>query len=275
MTDSEQAQIGGLVIESGPVPDQLEGSELLGTVLGPALEPLQLFHDKLAREGLTRGIIGPRDTSIIWERHILNSAAIVPFVKQACQAAGSRRVADVGSGGGFPGVIVAVCLPDYEITLIEPMERRVEWLNEVVNELGLTNVAIVRSRAEDLFALAKSTANSSKKKNGKRKKSPAVETHVSGQYRTGSIPGNTPNLAASFAAVTCRAVAPLTKLSAWTLPLVQSGGQLVALKGQSAQAEIDKAEKELRKCGGRNPRVFDAPVGQGLEGTHVVVVDKI
>ena len=74
--------------------------------------------------------------------------------------------------------------------------------------------------------------------------------------------------------VTCRAVAPMTKLSGWTLPLLERGGRLVALKGRSAQEEIEKASKEIAKCGGIRPRVVDAEVGPGLESTHVLMVDK-
>jgi len=74
--------------------------------------------------------------------------------------------------------------------------------------------------------------------------------------------------------VTCRAVAPMTKLSGWTLPLLDKGGRLVALKGRSAQEEIVKATKEISKNGGIHPRVVEAEVGPGLEPTHVLMVDK-
>lgn len=248
--------------------DQLDNSPILEQILGQAFEPMKIFQHKLSSEGLKRGIIGPRDVNIIWERHILNSAAIAPFVDQACAAAGSNRVADVGSGGGFPGLVLAACLPDIEFTLIEPMERRVEWLQEATLETGLSNVRVIRSRAEDL--IPKANSKQGVKRNSVKKKK-TIETE---RYRTGSISyQETYNNA--FGVVTCRAVAPLTKLAAWTLPLVQPGGQLVALKGRSAQDEIDKALKELKKQGGRNPRVELAPVGEGLENTRVVLVDKV
>ncbi|RBP99714.1 16S rRNA (guanine(527)-N(7))-methyltransferase RsmG [Bifidobacterium xylocopae] len=246
--------------------DRLEGSPVLSEVLGQALEPLKLFHDKLETEGIERGIIGPRDAGIVWERHILNSAAIVPFVVDSCRDAGSRRVADLGSGGGFPGLILAACLPDYQLTLIEPMERRVIWLRECIEMMGLGNVEVLRDRAENL---APSAAGRGGSEQGRRKRAKTVGK----QSRTGSMPAIKPPQ--PFAVVSCRAVAPLTKLASWALPLVQTGGRLVALKGRSAQAEIDKALKELRKRGGRNPRAEEAQVGPGLEPTHVVLVDKI
>lgn len=221
------------------VVDELDGSSILAEVLGEALPQLTVFHDKLMREGEPRGLIGPRDVPIVWERHILNSAAIVPFVAQATRGERFKTVADVGSGGGFPGLVAAACLPDHRFTLIEPMERRVEWLNECVREMGLDNVTVVRARSEEVIARIRK--------------------------REGLYP---------FAVVTCRAVAPMTKLSGWTLPLLKSHGRLVALKGRSAQAEIDKASKEISKRGGARPRVVEAEVGPGLEPTHVVLVDK-
>lgn len=222
-----------------PVVDQLDGSPVLAEVLGDALGKLEVFHDKLMREGEPRGLIGPRDVPIVWERHILNSAAIVPFVVEATDGERFKTVADIGSGGGFPGIVAAACLPDHRFTLIEPMERRVEWLRECVTEMGLENVTVMRARSEEVIA--------SMRKN------------------RGMHP---------FAVVTCRAVAPMTKLSGWTLPLLKPHGRLVALKGRSAQAEIDKAAKEIAKRGGLRPRVVDAEVGPGLEPTHVVLVDK-
>lgn len=217
--------------------DQLEGSPVLRDVLGDAYDAMAMFHGKLEAEGEERGIIGPRDADIIWERHILNSAAAVPFIAQKLgpQAVEGKRkasIADVGSGGGLPGIVIAAMLPHVPITLIEPMERRVEWLEECVDELHLDNVEILRARAED-------------------------------------VPRNR-----RFDVVTCRAVASLAKqLAGWTLPLLRPHGRLVALKGQSAQAEIDKAAAKIKQYGGVNPRVVEAPVANGLEPTHVVLID--
>ena len=88
------------------VTDELDDSPMLEEVLGDALGKLRVFHAKLAEEGEPRGLIGPRDVGIIWERHILNSAAIVPFVKEATAKKQFKTVADIGSGGGFPGIAI-------------------------------------------------------------------------------------------------------------------------------------------------------------------------
>ena len=219
--------------------DELNGSPILAEVLGDALPKLEIFHTKLEQEGEPRGLIGPRDVDIIWERHILNSAAIMPFIREVTDGKQFKTVADVGSGGGFPGIVAAACLPDHEFTLIEPMERRVEWLGECVEEMGLENVTIMRARSEEVITALRQDRS----------------MHP-------------------YAAVTCRAVAPMTKLAGWTLPLLKPQGRLVALKGRSAQAEIDKASKMIAKFKGVRPRVVEAPVGPGLESTHVVRVDK-
>ncbi|MBT1163042.1 16S rRNA (guanine(527)-N(7))-methyltransferase RsmG [Bifidobacterium felsineum] len=218
--------------------DKLEGSPILAEVLGDASPQLELFHKKLEDEGEPRGLIGPRDVDIIWERHILNSAAIVPYVREATEDARFKTVADVGSGGGFPGLVAAACLPDHQFTLIEPMERRIDWLTECIDLMDLKNVKLVRGRSDEVIAQVR-----------KRKTHP-------------------------FAVVTCRAVAPMTKLSGWTLPLLKPSGQLIALKGRSAQTELDKAADQISRFGGRNARVVEAPVGPDLESTHVVIVDK-
>ncbi|MCI1219727.1 MAG: 16S rRNA (guanine(527)-N(7))-methyltransferase RsmG [Bifidobacterium sp.] len=219
---------------------EIEESGVAEQILGDtAFTVCQLFHVKLSKEGVLRGIIGPRDSEILWERHILNSAAIVPFIRQAAAGRKRKTVADVGSGGGFPGLVAAACLPDYEFTLIEPMERRCSWLQECIGLMQLHNVRILRNRAEEAIA----------------------RMHTDHSFH-------------SFTVVTCRAVAPMKRLSAWTLPLVASQGQLIALKGRSAQAEIEKSSAAIAKSGGFRPRVVEATVGPDMDPTHVVIIDK-
>ena len=192
---------------------------------------------------------------IIWERHLLNSAAIVPFVAEKTEGRQFKTVADLGSGGGFPGLVIAAMLADRMVTLIEPMERRIEWLNECVDAMELANVKVVRGRAEEAIA-------SLRMHNGQGRGKVAVTDDM---YQAITHP---------FAVVTCRAVAPMTKLAGWALPLVEPKGALVALKGRSAQAEIDKAKPMIKRFGGIKPRVVTAPVADGFESTQVVIVDK-
>lgn len=119
-------------------------SELVLAVFGEHRDEVVAFAELLEAEGSMRGLIGPREAERIWSRHIVNSAAVLPFLP----ASGS--VADVGSGAGLPGLVIACARPDLEVFLIEPMERRCEWLHYVCQKLDLVNVTVVRDRAENL-----------------------------------------------------------------------------------------------------------------------------
>ena len=113
-------------------------------IFGFGFSAAEEYARMLAEQGELRGLIGPREVPRLWRRHILNSAAVAQFLPE------SGRVADVGSGAGLPGVVLAIIRPDLEFFLIEPMERRVEWLDEVVESLGLDNVSVLHKRAEEL-----------------------------------------------------------------------------------------------------------------------------
>lgn len=111
-------------------------------LFGERIELAREFTAALADQGEQRGLIGPLELPRLWTRHILNSAIAALLF--------SGRVADIGSGAGLPGIVLAIARPDVEFTLIEPMERRVVWLDEQVSALGLTNVEVVRARAEEV-----------------------------------------------------------------------------------------------------------------------------
>lgn len=116
--------------------------EIAAELFGDGIEVARSFTDALAREGEERGLIGPLELPRLWTRHILNSVIAAPLFHGS--------VADIGSGAGLPGLVLAIARPDVQWTLIEPMERRVTWLNEQVAALALTNVDVVRARAEDV-----------------------------------------------------------------------------------------------------------------------------
>ena len=111
-------------------------------VFGVHLEQGRRFTESLARHGEELGLIGPLELPRLWTRHILNSALVAPLLRPG-------RVGDVGSGAGLPGIVLAIMRPDVSFTLIEPMERRVAWLELQVGELELANVEVVRARAEE------------------------------------------------------------------------------------------------------------------------------
>ncbi|MGO2942052.1 MAG: 16S rRNA (guanine(527)-N(7))-methyltransferase RsmG [Brevibacterium aurantiacum] len=111
---------------------------------GAAYPAAQRYAQHLATTGIEWGLIGPREIDRLWTRHILNCAVVAEFIDD------SDVVGDVGSGAGLPGIPIALLRPEAQVVLIEPMERRVEWLKMVVDDLGLDNVRIVRARVEEL-----------------------------------------------------------------------------------------------------------------------------
>lgn len=124
-------------------PEPERGSADLREFFGPAYGRVEVFHDMLVAQGELRGLIGPRELPRLWSRHLLNSGAVVPFLPT------SGTVVDLGSGAGLPGIVVAAMLPDVNVVLVEPMERRCAWLTEVAEELELGNVDVRRGRAEE------------------------------------------------------------------------------------------------------------------------------
>mgnify|MGYP002758312769 FL=1 len=119
---------------------ELSGEDLLAatSVFGDRLPLAERYVDHLATSGIERGLIGPRELPRLWSRHVLNCAVVQELIGQ------DQRVADVGSGAGLPGLCLAIARPDLDITLIEPLERRIIWLDEVIEDLGIENVDVRR-----------------------------------------------------------------------------------------------------------------------------------
>lgn len=112
-------------------------------LFGDRIELARAFTSDLARHGEERGLIGPLELERLWSRHVVNSALLAPLLV-------AGRVGDVGSGAGLPGLVLAIARPDAHLVLIEPMERRTEWLLEESDRLGLDNVTVLRGRAEEV-----------------------------------------------------------------------------------------------------------------------------
>lgn len=124
--------------------DPLDGDPRLPAYFGDAWVAVSSFRDLLVSDGVLRGLIGPREVGRLWGRHLLNSAAVTQYLPT------SGRIVDLGSGAGLPGVVVAAMLPDAEVVLLEPMERRTDWLTEVADRLQLDNIVVRRGRAQDV-----------------------------------------------------------------------------------------------------------------------------
>jgi 16S rRNA (guanine527-N7)-methyltransferase len=111
-------------------------------LFGGRIELARKFTSDLGAHGEQLGLIGPLEMPRLWTRHILNSVLLAPLIRPG-------RVGDIGSGAGLPGLVLAIARPDAQFILIEPMERRVDWLRREADALGLDNVEVVRARAEE------------------------------------------------------------------------------------------------------------------------------
>ena len=209
-------------------------------VFGDALPAAERYVARLAGDGVVRGLIGPREVPRLWERHVLNSAAVAEAVPQGA------RVVDVGSGAGLPGIPLGLARPDLAMTLVEPMARRVEFLEEAVADLedGATSLPgsrdasrwrVVRGRAEDRSVVS------------------AVGT---------------------IDVVTARAVAPLPRLVGWCRGLMRPGTQLVALVGARALEELPALLPELTAAGMRDVHARAVGAALGDAATTVVVMTR-
>ena len=104
-------------------------------------DQIQRYAELLKGAGIERGLIGPKEGDRIWERHIANCIPITTILPE------NVRLVDIGSGAGLPGIVIALARPDLKVTLVEPLQRRVDFLNEVVAELGIP-IEVIRGRAE-------------------------------------------------------------------------------------------------------------------------------
>jgi 16S rRNA (guanine527-N7)-methyltransferase len=197
-------------------------------VFGEQLPLATRYAAHLAGTGVERGLIGPREAPRLWERHLLNCAVVAELLPDGA------RLVDLGSGAGLPGIPLALARPDLSVVLVEPLARRVDWLREVVEDLGLP-VEVERGRAEEQGARAR--------------------------WEGADV-------------VTARAVAPLGRLAGWALPLVRPGGLLLALKGASAGDEVARDASAVRRLGGTDPRIVRCGVGVVGQPSTVVVVER-
>ena len=169
---------------------------LISTYFGERQKEVARYAEILATWGIDRGLVGPKEGDRIWDRHIANCIPVTTLLSK------EASLLDIGSGAGLPGIVIALARPDLKVTLLEPLQRRIDFLEEVVAELGI-EITVKRGRAE-------------------------------------SFKGG-------FNFVTARAVAPLPKLATVSWHLVMGGGSLLAMKGESAAAELEAARAEAPK----------------------------
>jgi 16S rRNA (guanine527-N7)-methyltransferase len=199
--------------------------ETLASVFGDDDERIthaEAYVGLLSTIGIERGIIGPREVPRLWGRHVLGSAVVEELIPEKAD------VIDVGSGGGLPGIPLAIARPDLWVTLVEPMQRRVDFLQEVIEALGVPNLEVLRARADEV--------------------DPRGRADV----------------------VVSRAVAPLTKLVGWCLPLARVGGAMMAIKGQGASLEVAESGGLIKRAGGGKASITACGEGKLVDPVFTV-----
>lgn len=114
-------------------------------VFGDRVDLARQYVLALATDGVVRGLIGPRESGRLWGRHLLNSGVVAPLLSTGA------AVVDVGTGAGLPGIPLAIARPDCRVALVEPLERRTVFLQEMIDRLSLTNCRVVRGRADQVI----------------------------------------------------------------------------------------------------------------------------
>ena len=173
-------------------------------------------------------IIEPEEVIL---KHFIDSLTINKYIKN------NKSIADVGTGAGFPGIPLKICRPDLNVTLVDSLNKRINFLNEVISKLELKDINTVHSRIEDF---------------GKDKK-----------YRE------------SFDYVTARAVANLTTLSEYLIPISKVNGQCICMKGNEIGEEIKDSEKAINLLGGKIEKIDSFKLPGSDISRNVIVIDKI
>lgn len=217
---TEEDRPGTEAFLAGPPPPPEAAADVFGDALGMACE----FAELLATEGVTRGLIGPRETARLWDRHLLNCGVVAELLPD------DGQLVDIGSGAGLPGVVLAMLRPQLDVVLLESMLRRVAFLQECVDSLGIENASVVRARAEEYSGKARADV------------------------------------------VTARAVAPLDRLAGWATGLLRPGGEILAIKGESAEEELAAARPVLSRLGARSAEILHVGHDKVVPATTVVRV---
>lgn len=193
------------------------------------LVKLAAFLDHLLESNRRFNLTGIKDRDEAWRRHIIDSMTLLPWLDELEDGA---AVIDVGSGGGLPGVVIAIARPDLAVTLLESTAKKAKFLETCVDVVGVSNMSIINARAE--------TA------------------------------GQDVNFREQFDVATCRALGPMNELLEYTLPFVKLGGRLLAMKGPSVENELRDAGDALATLGGGELEVFDA-YPEGFDFNTVIV----
>ncbi|MDF3129503.1 16S rRNA (guanine(527)-N(7))-methyltransferase RsmG [Kiritimatiellaeota bacterium B1221] len=192
------------------------------TLQESSLELLRLYVEKLMEVNQYMNLTAVRDWEGMWMRHIFDSLLLLPDLK----ADPNQRALDLGSGGGFPGIPLAIARPDMQWTLVDSVSKKVRFLNEVADDLGLKNITALSERAETL--------------------------------------AHQPEHRESYNLVTARAVARLPVLLEYTIPFLRVNGYFAAMKGEQAAKELKESRRAIERLSIKLMRKQDQPGGGQL-----------
>ena len=196
------------------------------------LEQMSVYLDLLLDANQRVNLTAVRQHDAAWRRHIIDSLTILRLL----ESDGPGELIDVGSGGGLPGIPLAIARPEWSIGLLEATGKKVRFLRDCISQMGLRGLRVVHGRAEEVG------------------RDPAHRNH--------------------YQAAVCRAIGPMRELLEYTLPLVRIGGQVLAMKGPDIQKELDQAGDGLVKLGGGAVEVLPAYPPQFKVNTVIVKIHK-
>jgi len=220
-----------------PPPDFVAQCSAIGVEFEPGdVEKLGLYLARMLHANEAFNLTAIRDANDAWRKHIFDSLTLLAPLSELAEGA---TLIDVGSGGGLPGVPIAICMPHLKITLLEATGKKVEFLRSVADALGLRNMTVVHDRAEALG-------------------------HNRG-VKTGQADGSNIRVGAhreSYDAVTARAVGRLATLAELTVPFAKVGGLVLLIKGEQADAELAEAAKALHLLKATHVTTLPTPTGR-------------
>lgn len=195
-------------------------------------EKISIYCDKILEWNEKINLTAIKDREMFRVKHIEDSLSCI----QLPEYANAKRVADLGTGGGFPGIPLAIASPEKDFVLIDSLRKRLKIIDELCEELDIKNVMTVHARAEEL--------------------------------------GNDKEHREKYDVCVSRAVARLNVLVEWGLPLVKPNGAMIAFKGLKAEEEVEEAKKAIKILGGRLDRIYKYSLESEEAQSHSLVIIK-
>jgi len=198
----------------------------------PQLEQFETYYRLLVEWNERMNLTGITERDAVYEKHFYDSASLSFFVPMNVV----ERLADIGSGAGFPSIPLAICFPHLQVTIVDSLNKRITFLKHLVEELGLPHIKCVHGRAEDVARM--------------------------GEHRD------------SYDLVTARAVARLNVLNEFCLPFVKKGGVFAAMKGSQSTEEADEARFSLRELKGKIKASHQLTLPHEQSERHIILIEK-